>query len=253
MLIQLPMETNSLYHYCKLSTAIEFILPDKQLLLNPIGKTNDPRENKSFVFAGSNMNASDLSDPKDWSSNISQEIRRDCKILCFCGDRSPYFGYELSRMWALYGENHVGICIELNKHKFLMENRKKILHELFRPITYNPLNVNKPIVHREIDFERINKIGLKQYIQNEFRPQNIEYLFFTKNQEWASEQEYRAVYFSEDRGTEFCSIQNCIEKIYVGVDFNDHYLPAIKKTCGDVDIFKLEYRDERLITSFKIG
>ncbi|NOS90620.1 MAG: DUF2971 domain-containing protein [Cyclobacteriaceae bacterium] len=173
------METSKLYHYCKLSTAIEHILPTKRLLLNTLGRTNDPREKKSFVFAGSSMNASDLAHPTNWSSKISGEIRSDCKILCFCGDHSPYFGYELSRMWALYGENHRGVCIELDKGKFLEENQDKILKELFRPITYYTLDVSKPIIHRKIDFDRINKIGLKEYVQNEFRPENIEYLFFT--------------------------------------------------------------------------
>jgi hypothetical protein len=40
-----------LYHYCKLSTALEYILPSMQLRLSPLIHTNDPRENKDLVFA----------------------------------------------------------------------------------------------------------------------------------------------------------------------------------------------------------
>ncbi len=44
------METKTLYHYTSLATAVEFILPSMRLILNPIIKTNDPRENKPFSF-----------------------------------------------------------------------------------------------------------------------------------------------------------------------------------------------------------
>jgi hypothetical protein len=247
------METNKLYHYCKLSTAIEFILPAKQLLLNKLGKTNDPRENKSFVFAGLNMDYSDPTRLIEPNHIISQEIRNGCKILCLCGDRSPYFGYELSRMWALYGENHQGVCIELNKDVFLKENSDKIANGMFQPIKYYKLDVTQPISHRSVDYGRISDIGLQRYIKEEFRPENMEYLFFTKNHEWESEQEYRVLYFSENNGKEFCSISNSIECIHVGVDFNEHYLPALRNHCTNVDIYKLEYRDVRLITFKKLA
>jgi hypothetical protein len=42
---------SKLYHYCKLETAIENILPAKQLLLGPLENTNDPKENRTFQFA----------------------------------------------------------------------------------------------------------------------------------------------------------------------------------------------------------
>lgn len=115
---------NRLYYYCKLSTAIEKILPKKQILLNPAGRTNDPRENKNFVFASINMFAGDYFLLKNRDNSISDEIRRDCKMICFSTDYKHFFGYEYSRMWALYGDNHKGICIELNKEKFILENQK---------------------------------------------------------------------------------------------------------------------------------
>ena len=246
------METNRLYHYCKLTTAIEYILPDKQLLFNPIGKTNDPRENQSFVFAGLNIHASDNGNFNDRNTEISDEIRKDCKMLCLSRDVSPYFGYELSRMWALYGDHHKGVCIELDKEKFLRENHGKIKDTLFKPVTYYKLDVSKPILHREIDFERIDTIGLTDYVRKEFRPKNTDYLFYTKNKEWESEQEYRLVYFSDKTENEYCKINTCIENIFLGVDFNDQYLPAIKQTCDRVNIYKLEYRDVRLVASKKL-
>lgn len=246
------IETNRLYHYCKLSTAIEFILADKKLLLNPIGKTNDPRENKSFVFAGENINSSNYINLNDFNSEISKEIRDGCKMTCFSKDEHPYFGYELSRMWALYGDNHKGICIEIDKEEFAKENSDKISDGLFRRVNYFHLDIEKPIIHKCIDHTRIDEIGSKRYIHEEFRPANMEYLFFTKNREWESEQEFRLIYFSDRKENEYCSIKNSIMNIYVGVDFIDHYLPALKQYCGGIDIYKLEYRDVRLISGKKL-
>jgi hypothetical protein len=239
------MESRRLYHYCKLSTAIEFILPGKQLLLNPMGKTNDPRENKSFVFAGSSLNADDLVNIAGSNSKISAEIRRDSKILCLSSDQNPYFGYELSRLWALYGGNHEGLCIALDREKFLQENAEKLKNGYFRKVSYVPLDVTKSVNHREIDYDRIKETGLTNYVQ-EFRSDHIDYLFFTKNKEWESEQEMRFVYFSDKKEMEYCSITDSLDAIYLGVDFKKQYLPAIKALSEGLKIYSLDYVDVRL-------
>ncbi len=240
------MQSKTLYHYCKLSTAVEFILPERQLLLNPMGKTNDPRENKSFVFAGSSMNASDLSNMADRNSEISKEIRRDSKILCLSADQGYYFGFELSRLWALYGGNHEGICIALDHETFLQENADKLEAGFFKQVTYVPLDVKKPIHHREIDHDKIRQIGLTNYVRNDFRKEHLDYLFFTKNKEWESEHEMRFVYFSDKMENEYCTIRNSLDAIYLGVDFKKQYLPALKALCEEVKIFSLDFVDIRL-------
>ncbi|MBS1977842.1 MAG: DUF2971 domain-containing protein [Bacteroidetes bacterium] len=246
------METTSLYHYCKLATAIEYILPAKRLLLNQLGKTNDPRENKDFVFAGLNISANEPFNLNEQNALITRELRRDCKLLCLCKDHSPFFGYELSRMWALYGDNHKGICIEFDIELFKKENASKIDVANFREIKYYRLDVTQPIVHREVDYERVTRVGLAKYVREDFRPNNLEYLFFTKNKEWESEQEVRLLYFSDATENEYCSIAKSIRSIYLGVDFNHQYLPAIKATCQSIPIYQLDYRDVRLVVAKKV-
>ncbi len=44
-----------IYHYTKLSTAIEFILPKMQLRTNSLHKMNDPKENQPWAFGGRNI------------------------------------------------------------------------------------------------------------------------------------------------------------------------------------------------------
>jgi hypothetical protein len=201
---------------------------------------------------GENIDDSKYINLNDFNSEISKEIREGCKMLCFSKDEYPYFGYELSRMWALYGDNHKGICIEVDKEEFIKENPNKISDSLFRRINYFHLDVEKPIIHRKIDHSRIEKIGSKKYIHEEFRQVNMEYLFFTKNREWESEQEFRLIHFSDEKENEYCSIKNSIKAIYLGVDFNDHYLPSVKNSCREIDMYKLEYADVRLISKIEI-
>lgn len=242
---------NRLYYYCKLSTAIEKILPNKQILLNPVGKTNDPRENKNFVFASTNMFAGDYFLLKNRDNSISDEIRKDCKMICFSTDYRHFFGYEYSRMWALYGENHKGICIELNKEKFILENQIKILPGMFKEMDYYEFDIDKPLIHKSIDFDRIRDIGLEKYIRNEFRPNNIDYLFFTKNYEWESEHEFRLIYFSDLIENEYCGINTCIESIFLGIDFNENYLPSINEKVPDINIESLDFKGVRLVPKIK--
>ena len=46
-------DNDYIYHYTKFSTAVKYILPNRQLLLNSMTNSNDPREYKKFVFVAS--------------------------------------------------------------------------------------------------------------------------------------------------------------------------------------------------------
>ena len=231
---------DKLYHYCSLKTAIEYILPDKRLLLNPIGSTNDPRENKSFSFAGRNL-SSEFTKLHELNSDVSDEIRKGCKLSCFSTDRKNIFGYEYSRMWSLYGENHKGVCIELNRIKFVEENSNKINPDLFKRITYEEFNARQPIKHKTVDYLEVEKLGLPNYVRDVFRPENVDYLFFTKNKEWESENEIRLIYFSDNPDQEYCTINNSINRVILGVDFNTSYYPSIANKLDGVQIDRLVY------------
>lgn len=240
---------NRIYHFCGLETGLEYILPNMRLLLNPIVHTNDPRENKSFVFGARYWNSDELEghSVEKHNERISDILREDCKALCFSKDYKNYFGYESSRMWAYYGGNHKGFCLELDKTEFLKENETLIDPNLFRDIKYFELDLTKEIECKMIDHTRRKLLGERKYLKEEFRPAHLDYLFFTKNEEWKSEQELRLVYFSENREKEYCSIQRSLKNIYVGVDFHESYLSSLAKLCPEVDLYKLEYKGVRLL------
>jgi hypothetical protein len=240
---------NRLFHYCKLNTAIEKILPKKELLLSPLLNTNDPRENKSFVFAGVFSNETNFDEMERLNNEISLFLRNDTKVISFSNDDSihHFSGFEYSRMWAYYGDNHKGLCIELDKDKFLSENKNIIDSNLLRKISYYEFDIKKPVEHKWVNHHFMEHMGKEKYLRKNFRNENLEYLYFTKDKEWESENEVRLVYFSENQENEYCTIQNCISNIFVGVDFNNAYLPSIIKTCPEIAISKLHYQSVRLI------
>ena len=245
---------NSIFHYCRLSTALEYILPYQQLRLSPLINTNDPRENKSYVFASSYW-GTNFEKVKKSDSEISQTLREDCKVLCFSQNHEgfdgseglKFFGHELSRMWAYYSDNHKGVCLELDKEEFIRENEGIIKSDLFRDVQYFGFDF-KARGHKVIDFTIAENIGLEKYLRGTFRSEHADYLFFTKNKEWESEHEIRLVHFSEKKENEFCSIKSSLRNIYCGVDFNKSYLPSLIHLCPEIDVSIMEYRDVRLIS-----
>lgn len=238
----------SIYHYCKLDTVIKFILPHKRLRLSPLQNTNDPRENKSFIFAVRFWHNSDLDtiQLKKFNKEISEILRNDCKVLCFSQNHNPYFGYESSRMWAYYGDDHKGLCLELDLDEFLNENESIVNPNLLKEIKYYELDVTEPFDHKKIDYTKMESIGIEKYLKKTFRVEHLDYLYFTKNKEWESEHELRLIHFSDKMTDEYCSIKNSLKNIYLGVDFQNSNLQSITKLCPKTEIFELDFVDFRL-------
>lgn len=237
---------NRLYHYRSYQTAIKHILPERKLLLNNIIYTNDPRENKSFMFSAVYNDGNH--DIEKRNKYVSDYLRKDCKVLCFSDDNEDkYWGYSYSRMWALYGDNHHGICLGINRTEFINENQEILSNGYLQKINYDSTALVENSDLKRVDYIRLNEIGEKDYLRNEFRKTHIQYLFFTKNKEWKSEEEIRLIYFSDRTDEEFCTIQNSLKRIYVGVDFEDSKMQSLIDLCPDIDLYKLEFKLKTLV------
>lgn len=236
----------TLYYYCKLETALEHILPKMQLLLSPIKNTNDPRENQSFQFCCISPPEHPLYNDSDWEQKVSSILRKDCKVLCFCADNENYSGYGYSRMWAYYGGNHAGLCLAIDTQRFIQENKHIIDINQLRRIHYIEHKRDEATSHKWVDFGRAEEIGDNKYIKEEFRQDHLQYLYFTKDKEWESEGECRLIHFSDVLDNEYCSLSDSLLGVYLGVDFHDTYIPAIKHLLPDKSISKLFYNHIRL-------
>lgn len=242
------MSYKNLYYYCKLSTAIEKILPQMSLRISPLENTNDPRENKDLVFSTiSNINDNNL---KIDNTFVNKLIKEDCKVLCFSLSSGKYTaGYSYSAMWAHYAENHTGICLEIDKDIFIEENKNIIQTDFFQKICYFDYETEK-IIHPTVDYTKINDNA--DYIKKEFRFDNAKHIYFTKSKEWENENEFRLIHLSEEKNDEFCKIEKSLKNIYLGIKFNDFYLPSIKNLLfePDVKIIKMKYKDVKLLPDY---
>jgi len=119
-------EIDLLAHYAKMETVIEFILPQKELLINELYKTNDPIESKNSFDQC--FGAIDASIDKNGESLVAQifslvrkrsslkkDYKKKVRSISFSKDNGPRKAYGLPTMWAHYGQNHKGICLVFDK------------------------------------------------------------------------------------------------------------------------------------------
>jgi hypothetical protein len=238
---------SSLYHYTDFMTAKRFILKNQCLKLSPISKTNDPRENKSFRFGYIRYSSGeDLPEYKHnsyYETFTNELLRKDIKVLCFSTDYviddDGYLGYNLSRMWATYGNNHRGVCFQINLEKFINANRDKINDTNFKKVNYIPPGNN-------FDVTTAEEIGIEDYCRL-FIQEHHDYFYFTKLMDWHTEHEMRLIYNGNESVKEFCTIENCLESVILGINASKY---KIKKIGGlvpqGIPLWKAEFELDRI-------
>ena len=137
--------------------------------------------------------------------------------------------------------------LEINKDRFVKENATLINQDLFKPINYNKYKFLRHSNQPNISLVEIENIGEGVYLKTQFRKENLDFLYFTKNDEWESESEMRLLVFSGKKEKEYCSIEDSLETIYLGVDFHDSYVPSIKKIAKNKNILKMSFLHEGLV------
>ncbi len=241
-------DENKIYYYCRLSTALELILPYSRLLLSPIMRTNDPRENKPPLFTHNSNRGHASVDKFDLNEKCNLALKDDCKVVCFSKDYRNYMGCHLSKMWAQYGENHKGICLEIDQRCFIEENSPSINANIFKNIIYTEPDQRRRTTQLDINLNDYDVDGNFQYLKKDFRQKNLDQLFFTKNDEWESESEIRLLIFSGCKENEYCSIKDSLVGIHLGVDFHDSYLSAIEQFSNDKYLYQITFLHDALVS-----
>jgi hypothetical protein len=233
-------------------TAKRFILKNRNLKLNPISKTNDPRENKNFRFGyiryASGEEIEEYEHDLHYEALLNEFLRRDTKVLCFSNDyiidNDDYLGYNLSRMWATYGDNHKGVCFQINLEKFINANQDKINDANFKDVNYIPPGNNSDFPVFEVT--TAEEIGIELYCElfiDEFR----DYFYYTKLMDWHTEHEKRLVYKGKESVKEFCTIENCIESVILGINASKHKIKKIKGLIPKgIPLWKAEFEYDRI-------
>ena len=133
MKYKIPKEkfmTKKLTNFLDSETAMEYILNNKTLKFGLLKNTNDPYEYKKKSIITCTVESEK---EKDFKNNSIEDIIQNTLFLSFSTnliDDSNLIrkGYEKSRMWSQYGENHEGICLVFSKES-LLEIIKKELSE----------------------------------------------------------------------------------------------------------------------------
>lgn len=231
-----------IYHYTRLSTAIEFILPSKTLKTNFLSQMNGPKENQEWSFGGINIDYEGMY-PETYSDDthinhqyiLGEEVKAKVQALCFVHS-DKYGGFENEMMWAQYSENHKGVCLELDSELFIEENRHTDIFQ-FENINYN-LKDNISIYW---DKNLSKTKNIDNIIKRHFKS-----LFLSKSHYWEKEFEKRLLILNDD----FCflNIAESLTGIYYGLTTNHNYDLAIEQFINreKTKIFKVYYEKNRL-------
>jgi hypothetical protein len=215
-----------LYHYTKLTTAIEHILPSMSLRTNFLSQMNGPKENQRWTFGGINIPYEALyPDSSSMEPNAAhfecqyrfgEEIKSKVQATCFVYS-DEHKGYQNEMMWAQYAENHRGICLELDSDLFLKENSHLDIFK-FEDINYKPKK--KPWINWNGNMSKDENFD--QLIQ-----WNYGNLFLSKSHYWEKEYEKRLLILADD----YCylNIKKSLTGVYYGLFTAHHYDPAIQQ------------------------
>jgi hypothetical protein len=210
--------------------------------------SNDPREYKKFVFVASYWPSNTVYDRINQDEINSKILRDDCKFISFSKLYNDYFGFEYSNMWAHYGERHKGICLKIHKEKFERENETIIKRGSINSVTYYELDLSKQFYHPEVQYpQNQSQDAFKSYLRNEFRHENMEFLYFLKREEWFTEHEVRLVIFSDSKEKEYCSIRDSLAGIILGLDYNSKNDHRIYSFSQDIPFSKMDYTGDRIV------
>jgi hypothetical protein len=78
-----------LYHYTRLATAMEEIIPTQRLLMNPFAQMNDPREAREWEVSATGW-GDNFSDADFWNAyRVTNRLKQTSKLICLSEDASP--------------------------------------------------------------------------------------------------------------------------------------------------------------------
>lgn len=245
------------YHFTTKETALEHILPKKQIRLSSFQKTNDPKESKDWHFSLSHdIEAPQTEELTNYLREIMQkgaiQIKEKCKVLCV--SRDIYIneeqhdlnysrGYAKPRMWAQYGGNYTGVCLVFEKtdlDKEIFNISKKNSMEYFSGnVNYSHTNFPLDALHLNIstftDGKAINRQALFETIEKKVATHS-DFYFFHKHEDWSTECEARWILRGVDADPQLIDITSSLKAVILGSDFNLAYLPLVMSAAQELEI-----------------
>lgn len=244
---------DALFHYTKTSTAIEKILHTKKFKLSLLKDANDPREYKFKLFntVGESLDPNTTCDlTSEAITVIDRILRYECRVMCFCTNNKPTLilgdgsstedehvcseGWNKSRMWSQYGQNHYGICLVLSKIELEKVLKAQVSGYKVSHVKYSQQDGTSWGV-KTLDGNRLKSEGVEKYSYNHVM-ENSEELFFRKNIDYRDEAEFRVVILDPDKKLEYLDVSSLIKCVIVGDRTPEAYIPLINQMCNGLNI-----------------
>lgn len=248
---------NTLFHYTSLDTFMKYILPTKKLKLGRIMNSRDPNEYHSFGIYF--MNGEPLQNDISFENflNAARALKLNSQYLCFCLPEikqigSNYYmrrGYDKPKLWELYGDNHRGVCIKLNKARVISEFTAKMAGLQNGQIAYDKITY-KDIVHKS---QAIEPQTLKSYYLDVGHFDEADFIevfkqsfFFQKDYDYQDENEFRLAYITSLQQEDLrIDISNAVTALYFGdkveIGFIEYYKKQLMKEFPELKITHIHW------------
>lgn len=255
------------FHYTSMKTAVQHILGEGKLKLNPCSHAHDPFEFTIPSFSGAYTPSLDIKGIDLF--HLSHCLKDFAAMVCFCGNPGgdcTYYdllkqGFAKMRMWNQYGENHNGVCIAFSKKRLIEILEKSGFEYWVGNIEYsdkNPLtSFNNPRhpagMKNGIGGDNLPRLypAARDYAQMWHKN-----LYFTKSADYRDESEWRIVAWSDEPGLKekavplYLDIRDAIVAIVLGCRCEKipHEMNQLLSERPELKVFSTEWHD----AAFKI-
>lgn len=185
-------------------------------------------------------------------------MRRYVRIGCFTRDfegPSPFMDPDATRgwahpaLWAHYGRNHSGVCLEFDRPR-LIQQMSAQLSDRGRLITGDvSYDVDAFPKAAGLDYEQIEEFGLDAAVWA-YLYQDRDYLLFTKHTDWSNEQEFRLLCLGRSAEPVELDVSDCLTGVYFGDSFGRQLAAEARRVAAerpDVASFVLHHFNRRLM------
>jgi hypothetical protein len=247
-----------LYHYTRLDTALEHILPERTLRLSPFSAMNDPRESSDWQFTPLKFpTVLGVGAYKDSAvRHANDRLKRTWKVLALTADDPDPVqrptnlfsrGFARPRMWAYYGGNHGGGCLVFDRAKMIDEVGAQLGTDMDHQWYSSAIDYTDDFNADTLTLsgEEIATHGLEQAVQVH-QVRHYASLFFQKNRDWATEYEYRfVVQRLDDFGYLFVSVSQSLVGMVLGRDVPDVCAPTVDEAAqrAVIGVGQLDWRN----------
>lgn len=243
----------SIFHYMDSDTFFTKVYGGKGFRCCNLELTNDPFEYKSPEVYSIPYQDTIRKVDNEFCSDVVREIvklRKRMCIACFCYNEDDsltkydsdtkylYYaqkGFEHSRMWSQYGEDHRGLCLVFNKKLFLEEVNRicEMKHLVFsRNIRYVQKQVLFPNYEDIMQSKTVDSVEAAKEFYS--LGKNLTKILFTKDIDYEKEKEFRVAFYSE-KDYEYLNLSS-LKAIIIGDRFPDHLGCSIGEVANELNI-----------------